>query len=455
MAAIMAQASMSFSHAGEVLIDPTRATVFELGWQSWSPAGSYAALATSARPRRQIWQVMSFRPEVAAPAEGFQSEGVISIDPGNGDPMTLFAGIDITKSVPTIRAVLQGDRLIVSSTEQISMFQWPTAAAHDEAIAIWADMVAAEFMVGSIPELAPGWCSWYYYWNQITDRDIIRASEGLATREIPAAVIQIDDGWQVAIGDWTPSKRFGDFDRMVQILLQEGRRVGIWLAPFIVGHDSELGRRRSDWCVPNLSAGFNWGGEIGVLDIAQPRVIKYLAETVERLRSKGVDYFKLDYLYAGALIPQGRSHQETVANYRSALSAIREAAGPDATIVGCGAPLIPSIGLVDAMRISPDTSPGWEPPLGDLGQPGGRAAALGIRARRALHGRFWINDPDCLIVRPEVERRAELAATIAASGGLVCSSDPPDRLDSWGLETTRRLMVPSSRRPIVATPPLL
>jgi alpha-galactosidase len=58
-----------------------------------------------------------------------------------------------------------------------------------------------------------------------------------------------------------------------------------------------------------------------------------------------------------------------------------------------------------------------------------------------------VNDPDCIILRPEVEAREEWAAHIAGTGGLRGSSDPVASLDEWGLETTRRLMVPTATDP--------
>jgi alpha-galactosidase len=85
--------------------------------------------------------------------------------------------------------------------------------------------------------------------------------------------------------------------------------------------------------------------------------------------------------YAGALESRRRDDVDAIGAYRRALALLRDAAGPDAFVLGCGAPLLPSLGLVDAMRISPDIMPTWEPPDvprpgtgGVLGQHGGRAA---------------------------------------------------------------------------------
>jgi alpha-galactosidase len=67
-------------------------------------------------------------------------------------------------------------------------------------------------------------------------------------------------------------------------------------------------------------------------------------------------------------------------------------------VISRGAPILPSVGLVDAMRVSPDTGPRYEPPAGDLSMPSQRSATLTGRARAWQNGLFWVNDPDCLIV---------------------------------------------------------
>jgi alpha-galactosidase len=77
---------------------------------------------------------------------------------------------------------------------------------------------------------------------------------------------------------------------------------------------------------------------------------------------------------------------------------------------------------------------------GDWALPSSQAAMLTGANRQWQHGRFWVNDPDCLIVRPDVERREEWAAHVERVGGLVGSSDRLNDLDEWGLATTRRLL---------------
>jgi len=91
------------------------------------------------------------------------------------------------------------------------------------------------------------------------------------------------------------------------------------------------------------------------LDLTHPGVREHLAEELARLRGLGIGYLKLDFLYGGAI--PGRRHDDVseVEAYRRGLALVRDAVGPDVYLLGCGAPILPSVGLVDAMRVSPDT----------------------------------------------------------------------------------------------------
>jgi alpha-galactosidase len=153
----------------------------------------------------------------------------------------------------------------------------------------------------------------------------------------------------------------------------------------------------------------------------------------------------VDFLYAGALEGVRHTDVDALSAYRAGIGIVREAIGPDAYLLGCGAPILPSLGLFDAMRVSPDTAPHRRPEAGDYSQPGQDPAEFTGAARQWQHGRFWINDPDCLMARPAVETRERWAAHVAATGGLMASSDRLLSLDQWGVETTRRILSGAAR----------
>jgi alpha-galactosidase len=423
-----------FRPVAEVPVETGQGQVFEHGWQSWSPTTTYAVTATSHRPSHQVLQTMCWRPGRPGPERGFQGEGLLAIDPGDGTPVHVFGPSEPSAStcdLPSIRAELSGDRLVVSADRSVDERTCSTSL--DQALATWADGYARR---AQVPPLRPGptvWCSWYHYFADVTEADIVENIEAMDQLDLPIDVVQIDDGWQAEIGDWLrPSDRFTSLSHLVARIRDAGRRAGVWIAPFLVGARSRLRHDHPDWLLANADAGHNWGQRLATLDVTHPDAAAHLRRVFTGLRQRGFDYYKLDFLYAGAL--------GDPAAYRDGLHLIRDAVGPEAFLVGSGAPVLPSLGLVDALRVSPDIDARTQPADGDMSRPSLKAAALSVAGRAWQHGRFWINDPDCLLARPAIQHRAQWATIIEHYGGLRASGDRLRDLDDWGVATTRRLL---------------
>jgi alpha-galactosidase len=188
-------------------------------------------------------------------------------------------------------------------------------------------------------------------------------------------------------------------------------------------------------------AGHNWNQDVHPLDVTHPGAEAYLSSVFRRFVDIGIDFFKLDFLYAGAL--DGRRQDGSLTSseaYRRGLEHVRSVVGPDAYLLGCGAPLLPSVGMVDGMRVSADTALRWAPEAGDLSLPGGQSAELSTRARSYQHGRYWVNDPDCLLLSPNVECRHRRVRMVKQHGGLRGISGRITDLDDWGLATAREVL---------------
>ncbi len=115
-------------------------------------------------------------------------------------------------------------------------------------------------------------------------------------------------------------------------------------------------------------------------------------------------------------------------------------------MLGCGCPLGPAIGLVNGMRIGADTGRRWNPYFKGIESllkkeasfPSAFNAVHNALTRSDLHRRWWINDPDSLLLRPETKlTKTEvetIASVIALTGGSLLISDhvpdlPPERLN--------------------------
>ncbi|MEJ2010815.1 MAG: alpha-galactosidase [Anaerolineales bacterium] len=319
------------------------------------------------------------------------------------------------------------------------------------------------------PEVPVGWCSWYYYFGHLTDEDVYEHVEWIAenARRLPLKLVQIDDGFQAQVGDWFErADSFpSDMKTISAAIRSQGLEPGIWLAPFLAHPSSRIAHDHPDWILRDargrpVNPGWGWNSFPRVLDITHPQVLEHLSSLISTAAHDwNFSYLKLDFLYAGALPGQYHdSHVTRAEAFVHALRIIREAAGEDVFLVGCGAPLGPAIGFVDTMRIGPDVAPSWYPRLGpvsrliknEAGLPSVRNAIRNTIARRGMHGRWWINDPDCLLVRTEnsnlsTDEVQSLLTAVAFSGGSVLLSDRLPDLTEERIQWAARLLPPLPR----------
>jgi alpha-galactosidase len=451
---------MPFAPVALVECDPTRARVFENGWSSFGPSAAYPATATSPRPARRVYEVSVFRADTPAPATGFQGEGLLAVDPGDGGPVHVFAAPDARVECPSIRATAQAGGVQVTADGAVEHTLDDGPGGLDSVLARWADGYAEKVGVRVAESYPTGWCPWYQYFTELTERDMYENIDAIDAQELPIDMIAVDDAFQKEIGDWLQlSDRFSSLNGLVNRIHASDRRAGVWIAPTFVGARSDVYRDHPDWLVRTpdgsepLWTGHIWQQDLYALDITHPGAAAYLREVFQTWRGHGFDYFKLDFLASAARV--GRRHEDVTAlqAYAMGIDLIRDAVGEDATLLGCGAPLLPSVGLFDGMRISCDIAPTYESPDRDISEPSQAGAVLSGRGRAFMHGRFWHNDPDCIIVRPQVERREEWARHIERYSGVRVLSDRVNSLDDWGLETARRLLTRSTPDPLVPSTP--
>jgi alpha-galactosidase len=317
-----------------------------------------------------------------------------------------------------------------------------------------------------------GWCSWYQYFQEISPQ-VIRTNLEAAAKvrdRLPLELVQIDDGWQAQVGDWDRfSPTFSDGLAPLAAEIQAaGFEAGLWLAPFIVNQKSALFRSRPEWILRNrfglpVNAGYNWDRFNAALDMSNPQALEHACEAVHRAAHNwGFSFLKLDFLYAGALRGVRADPKKTRAQVlRSALEGLREAAGRETHLLGCGVPLGSALGLFESVRIGADVAPYWLPRV--LGSsalfsaepdlPAGRNALQNALTRAPMHRRWWINDPDCVLLRPDSdlsEAEMRTIATVAAlTGGLLMISDDLAALPEESIRLAQSLLPPIDRRPMV------
>jgi len=321
----------------------------------------------------------------------------------------------------------------------------------------YAEIVGKTMTAISWENVPTGWCSWYYYYTVI-DEGEMKANTKLLSERFGKELewIQLDDGYQRAIGDWEPNDKFQmGLSALVDSINGSGYRAGIWTAPFIASQHSKLFKENSDWFVKDdenkpIVAGQNplWLGDYYALDLTNSEVISFLEATFKRFRSDGYEYFKIDFLYDAAV--EGRRQDPFMTRgqaIRHGLEAIRKAVG-DSFILGCGAPLGPCIGIVNGMRIGADIGPVWM--YEGEGGLGTYPAAINTLTRAFMHDRWWKNDPDCVMLRHQdtnttLEELRLWMTAIALSGGMLLMSDRIEELSEDRLHMFDKLLPVYSR----------
>jgi len=306
----------------------------------------------------------------------------------------------------------------------------------------YADLAARENAV-TVPAWNPvGWCSWYHYFTGVTWPDIEKNLD-LARGRYPFEVFQVDDGYERDIGDWTERRPpWPELKDMAGTIASRGFIPGIWTAPFSLSETSRLFREHPDWAVAERGRPKpcyrGWGKTIYALDTTRPEVLDWLRSLFQTLREAGFHYFKVDFLFAAAMPGERHGEVSPVAAYRQGLQAVRDGAGRD-FILGCGAPLLPSAGLVDGMRVGEDTAPFWKSGLAPLEGVNAYHALRNPILRQFMHNRLWRNDPDCVLLRTsaieltESERRL-YALVCGALDNMLIDSDDLAAVDEAGFD---------------------
>ena len=255
-----------------------------------------------------------------------------------------------------------------------------------------------------------GYTSWYNYFQKIDENIILRDLKGLSRARESVNIFQIDDGYEPFVGDWLDYNG-RDFPNGMKTIAdavhREGYLAGIWLAPFNVQRGkSRILKEHPDWLIrnpdgkPQLGC-VAWGGAY-TLDIYNSEVREHLKKVFDTvLNDWGYDMVKFDFLYSQCRTPRDNKTRGTI--MCEAMDFLRECVG-DKIILGCGVPLGPAFGVVDACRISCDVDLSYGGKFYNSMSinnelPSAQNAINNSMFRRHLNGRAFLNDPDVFFLR--------------------------------------------------------
>lgn len=402
---------------------------------------------------RQGWHTFSpsFWESLAAPRERIVSpwRRLTADDPAYADPprhdgsaLGAVRSMDDHDDVILLGALGLGARVRADGERLEGIVEGPAVdwyvdrGPEREVLARYAEQLAHH--LGARPNTPPRvWCSWYSYFTEIDEATMQSCLEGVAG--LPFDVFQTDDGWQRHIGDWEANDKFpSGMNALATRVRDAGFTPGLWIAPFIAHEHSAIFASHPDWFIADesgapLPVGWNWDARYYGLDLTRDDVIEHVQTVISRARGWGYDYLKLDFLFGGAMPGQRAGSMPREHAYRRGVEAIREAAGDDCYLLACGAPIVPSIGVFDATRVSPDVAPYWDDEAASVHLREYAAPSTRNAIRTTMH-RLWLRpllatDPDVAFFRTRgnllstAQRR--LLQDVVQAAGFLATSDPP------------------------------
>lgn len=249
-----------------------------------------------------------------------------------------------------------------------------------------------------------GYTSWYNHYQNISEDVLLKDLEGINSNRYN--LFQIDDGYQSFVGDWLDidkNKFPNGLEVLVKRIHDKGLLAGIWFAPFVCEVDSKIYKEHPSWLYKEngkvVYAGCNWSNDV-VLDLENEEVISYIEKCLKYYLELGFDFFKLDFLYAGAFVGKGTRAMRM----RTWMEKLRSILG-DKLILGCGVPLSSAFGVVDYCRIGPDVSlkfdDVWFMRFMHRERISTKITLVNTIYRSFMDGYVFRNDPDVYLLRDD------------------------------------------------------
>ena len=262
--------------------------------------------------------------------------------------------------------------------------------------------------------------------------------------------IEIDEGYERALGDWDANEFVpGGMDGIAKKIKKEDLTPGIWITPFMVSERAQVFQDHPDWFVKKEGKPFpfwEWSmvpphETVYVPDSTNPKVKTWIKEVYRKFVRSGYQFFKNDFVDGPGLTNVEFANKKIARGlkiWRQGFGIIRGAVGKECHIQPCSGPTIAGVGIIDSARIEVDIGGG----VGERQWKTLKAVARGIACKYYQNRKFFINDPDNLIVSEYeqfksygskarfahvvelMKREAQVRASLAVlCGGIICLGD--------------------------------
>jgi len=278
-----------------------------------------------------------------------------------------------------------------------------------------------------------GWCSWFAFWNRVTEEDIHRTADVMAEELLPYGFeyLQLDDGYQQIVGApemWIhPNRKFpGGLKSLAQYIKDKGLKPGIWTG--VNFHDSGFVKKNPALFVPDKTGAPAYGRWVGYsIDGSSSAAMDRLVRPLYReLKQMGWEYFKVDALrhlryegYNANLSYFEKKNVTTTGVFRNLLQEIREETGREHFMLGCWGIRPELIGIIDGCRIGTD---GY--------------SFAGLAQYNSFNNVVWRNDPDHIELSPEEAYRSSMVTSL--TGSIFLLTDKPELYKTSIVEAARK-----------------
>jgi hypothetical protein len=284
-----------------------------------------------------------------------------------------------------------------------------------------------EYQVWNKPVV--GWCSWFAYFDNVTETDMHRTADVLSTKlkKYGLDYIQIDDGYQqVPIGmpeTWiNANKKFPNgMGNLAQYIASKGFQPGIWTNVSFA--DSAAAYQHKELFIKTANNEVALGNWVGyVMNGANKATLDQLIKPVyAEFNKEGWQYFKLDALrhlkyegynsFSDELLRDGINKNDA---YRNVVKEVRNQIGKDKFLMACWGIRPELVGLVDGCRIGND---GY--------------SYAGLAQFNSYNNIIWRNDPDHIVLSAKEAYRSCTATSL--TGSLFMLTDKPELYEKSNL----------------------
>lgn len=299
-----------------------------------------------------------------------------------------------------------------------------------EALERYADAVKAWVQPPIPDEMPMGWISWYGYRLTMTEENVLANAEVVARhfRKYGLTVIQPDHGWQYRdiCGNWVANDKFPHGMRWLAERLGEmGFELGLWAAPSVVSEFAPLVQQHPEALTRDANGELlvtveHWHWEphgrcyqVDPMTLAGQEFLRQFARTMNEY---GITYLKSDFIssWGGAR------------RLRTGMGVLREELDPGIILRPCSTALNTQLGICNEIGIARDignATGNWQHM---------RVETLELASKWFMHRRFWLNNPDTLIVGDANESPGEAIGRVTLlglTGGVVFLADRMPELE--------------------------